>query len=457
MKEGFSFHAEAEKLQVDEEKDSGEQKEEKQKKTQVTFLQTETHIYEEIVRNGFATFLSYRLSDGFISEEKEIEYRGSLYIPAFTPDIVGYIPLPSETKDYGTQQDLIDHLKSFIRKWAVVDEDYLTLICYYILFAWVFDAFFEVPYLRILADLGSGKTRLGVHVLGQLLYKPIAITAASSLPSIFRILEKVRGTLIVDEADLDNSDKNSEFVQVINSGYTKNGVVLRVVGIGEKMHSYPFSVFGPKVFISREHFKDHALESRCLPITMKEARDVTNISVLLKQSLYTEGLELRNKLLLWRFRMLPTVGESIDMSYMELDVSTRFKQLFLLLSAVVSGESKEMLRKYAMKIQAESVERRKETVEGEIIEYLYQNRTKAEITCGEIADYFNKERSKKDEKDPRSIGWYIRERLGLKTYKITSGENKNSRGVKIESGQIEELARKYGIAEEKTTNQEMTF
>ena len=371
-----------------------------------------------------------------------------MYIHAYTADITGFVPLPSEAKEYGTQNELMESLKVFIRKWVILDEDYLTLVCYYILFAWVFDAFYEVPYLRILADLGSGKTRLGVHVLGQLLYKPVSITAASSLPSIFRILEKVRGTLIIDEADMDNSDKNNEFVQVINSGYTKNGVVLRVSGVGAAMHSYPFSVFGPKVLISREHFKDHALESRCLPIQLKEARNTKSISFLLNSSLETEGRELRNKLLMWRFRQLNTASQHMDESYLDLDVSTRFKQLFLLLSSVVSGDSKEMLRKYALKIQAESISRRKETVEGDIVMYLYKNRHSKEIKCSDVAMEFNKERDKKEEKSAHSIGWYLRERLGLTTYRINGGMNHGCRGVKMNLAQLEELADKYGVTDE---------
>ncbi len=410
----------------------------------VTSLITDTHLYEMIHKSGVSSFATLRFSDGFIGTATEIEYQGALYVPCRTADIVAFVRLPESVGEYESQAELIDDIKRFIKKWVVIDDDYLTLVCYYILFSWVYDAFFEVPYLRILADLGSGKTRLGVHVLGQLLYKPIPITAASSISSIFRILDLVKGTLIVDEADIDDSDKSSEFVQVINSGYTKNGIVLRTVGIGPMMHSKPFSVFGPKLIISREHFKDQALESRCLPIIMHEARGA-NIPLVLNGTLYSEGQKLRNKLLKWRLTQFTTAGKNMDMSFTEFDVATRFKQLFLLLSSVVSHEAKDMLRAYAMKIQKESVSRRRETAEGEIVQIIVDALPATEVSCTYISELFNREREKKEERSPQSIGWYARERLGLETVRISSGEEKGRRAVKINLELIHSLAQKYGI------------
>jgi hypothetical protein len=51
---------------------------------------------------------------------------------------------------------------------------------YYVLFSWVYDAFNELPYLRVRGNAGSGKTRL-LLMVGSLCYKPIFASGASTV------------------------------------------------------------------------------------------------------------------------------------------------------------------------------------------------------------------------------------------------------------------------------------
>ena len=47
----------------------------KESKVQTTFLRTPTHLYEQVFKDDFASFVSYRISDGFITEGvKSVEY-----------------------------------------------------------------------------------------------------------------------------------------------------------------------------------------------------------------------------------------------------------------------------------------------------------------------------------------------------------------------------------------------
>ena len=56
------------------------------------------------------------------------------------------------------------------------------------LLSWVYDAFNEVPYLRLRGDFGSGKTRFLLTV-GALCNKPIFASGASTVSPIFHTLD----------------------------------------------------------------------------------------------------------------------------------------------------------------------------------------------------------------------------------------------------------------------------
>jgi len=103
----------------------------------------------------------------------------------------------------------------------------------YVLFSWVYDAFNELPYLRLRGDAGSGKTRF-LLIVGSLCYKPIFASGASTVSPLFRILDSMRGTLIVDEGDFRFSDEKAELVKILNNGNGRGFPVLRSESVSGK-------------------------------------------------------------------------------------------------------------------------------------------------------------------------------------------------------------------------------
>ena len=84
------------------------------------------------------------------------------------------------------------------------------------------------PRLAILSPvLRCGKTTL-LDVLAALVYRPLP-AANCSASSIFRVVEKHRPCLLIDEADSFLS-ANEELRGVLNSGHRRGGSVLRNVG-----------------------------------------------------------------------------------------------------------------------------------------------------------------------------------------------------------------------------------
>src|ERR1700694_637765 len=56
---------------------------------------------------------------------------------------------PSEPAEFGDESALVSRIREFVRKYVDLSEDFELVSIYYILFSWVFDAFHEVPYVRV--------------------------------------------------------------------------------------------------------------------------------------------------------------------------------------------------------------------------------------------------------------------------------------------------------------------
>lgn len=216
------------------------------------------------------------------------------------------ILLPSDATPYGTQEELIGELKQFIHDFADVPAFWEELIAHYSLLTWCYDRFGALPYLRFLGENGTGKTRL-LEVTRELCCRSLMISGASSVASIFRIINTWRGTLSFDEADFRDSQEWSEIVKIFNNGYMAGIPVLRADG--ENFEPRPYYVFGPKILSTRQRFGDSALESRCLTYETIEKKIRPDIPLdLVNTDSRKRAAVLRNKLLRWRLENLRKIN-----------------------------------------------------------------------------------------------------------------------------------------------------
>src|SRR5205807_6804317 len=161
-----------------------------------------------------------------VSRDGECRYEANLLVNG--QRLVPYSPrnnlltnevflFPSEATEYGSEQALVEEIRTFIHRYADVSPLFEQIASYYVLFTWVYDAFNELPYLRLRGDTGSGKTRF-LLTTGSLCCKPIFASGASTVSPLFRILDEFRGTLIVDEDDFRFSDEKAEIVKFLHNG-----------------------------------------------------------------------------------------------------------------------------------------------------------------------------------------------------------------------------------------------
>ncbi len=401
--------------------------EKKEKPILKTSIIREDALYEMVFnritnKTYFFKMDKYGRLESFL-EEVEIEGRKYKPLPP-TYNLVdkNVILFPSLPVSYTNEEEILKEIQTFIHKYLDISEVFEPIATYYVLFTWMFDRFNEVPYLRAIGDFGSGKSRF-LQVIGILCYKPVFTGGATTPSPIFRIVNEVQGTLIIDEADFKFSDMTSEIVKILNTGYQKGTPVLRSEGKGT-FEVKAYDVFCPKIVATRETFSDKALESRFLVEEMGSGKLRTDIPRTLNQSFYQEAEDIRNKLLMWRlknyFEPLEKRMEVIE------GIHPRLNQIAIPLLSIIKDDAiRENLKTFIIKYNGELIADRGLTWESDIVFAIlkleYED-NKNEITVKKITDEVNRESDISDDTlQARKVGWYLRAKLQLKPYKTRKG------------------------------------
>src|SRR5213594_2627325 len=353
---------------------------------------------------------------------------------------------PCEPSEYESEQELVEGIKAFIRRYVDVSPLFEQIASYYVLFTWVYDAFNELPYLRLRGDTGSGKTRFLLTV-GSLCYKLIFASGASTVSPLFRILDSMRGTLIVDEGDFRFSDEKAELVKILNNGNGRGFPVLRSESVsGREFSPRAYTVFGPNLIATRGYFQDRALESRCLTEETGGRKLRDDIPINLTGDYKREALALRNKLLMFRFRSFGK--RQIDPALVDRSIEPRLAQIFVpLLSVIEDASAREALRQVAREYHRELVADRGMDIEAQVLEIIQELQSVndgAGISIKEIASRFIEQNGEDFERKvtPHWIGQIVRRKLGLKTERQMGGYVL----ARAEGPKLARLFEKYGVS-----------
>jgi len=384
------------------------------------------------------------------AETLEIPELGSIRPYAANNSLLahGVVQFPICCNGFESEAQLTGDIQRFVHRYADLSPAFEEAAAHYVLLTWVFDAFNELPYLRLKGDFGSGKTRC-LQTIGTLCYKPMFASGASTVSPLFRIIDSFRGTLVIDESDFRYSDERSEIVKSLNNGNAKGFPVLRSEAApGKEFNPKAFDVFGPKIIATRRSFDDRALESRCITEDMTGLPPRKDIPLSLPEAFYNEAEELKSQLLSfrvrWRLRLdtpVPTRDAALE---------ARIAQVFAPLMAVAfDAGAKTRLYNLACKASATLRADRGSTTEAQLLDIISElRRDQIPLSMKEIAERFAARFGTDHSRSvtPKWIGSQLRSRLSLLTVK--------SCGVFVipetESPKLVNLFRRYGISEEST-------
>jgi len=279
--------------------------------------------------------------NGQWTREDTVELSGGEALVPYSPDnnLIRHhcVLLPSEPVESGSKQQLLADIEAYLHRYVDFSPLFERLAAHYVLLSWVFDAFGEVPYLRLKGDFGTGKTR-ALMALGTVVYKGFFASAASTVSPIFHTLDRFGGTLIFDEADLRFSDKTADLVKILNNGTVRGLPVLRTLQNAQKeFNPAAFTVYGPKIVAMRGTFRDEALESRFITEDMGTRPLRSDIPIRVPKSLRSEALALRNRLLHYRLTHLSEIKS--DSSRLVDGIDPRLNQTVISLLSVIDDNT----------------------------------------------------------------------------------------------------------------------
>lgn len=363
----------------------------------------------------------------------------------------GVVLFPSGADEYESDEKLIEDIRVFIHKYMDVSEFYEKLVTYYVILTWLYDNFNTLPYLRVIGDYGSGKSRL-LQTIGHLCYKPMFVGGATTPSPVFRIMEMFHGTLIYDEADFKLSDEQAEIIKILNCGFQTGFPVLRTEEDDGKRSPKSYDCYGPKILATRNEFKDKALESRCLTEKLTETSRM-DIPLLLDEDFFRDSRKIRNKLLMFRFRHYGKY--KIDLSQQDITIERRLNQVVLPLYSVITDykireDLKEFMRLYNKRIIADRGEQFEALVLEKIVEILELREKDGLITdqlyVKTVVDAINVNIKKEEDKfTPHRVGNLIRKKLFLELKKDREG-----RWIRWNVPMFFKLIKKFGVGDDAT-------
>jgi hypothetical protein len=364
--------------------------------------------------------------DGQWTTADHIERDGQQFVP-LPPgsNLLRYrvVLFPNHPEPYEGEAELLRSIRSYLHTWVDLSPLFEQIAAHYVLLSWVYDAFRELPYLRVRGDYGTGKTRF-LLILGSICYKPIFTSGASTVSPLFRLLDSIQGTLILDEGDFRASDERAEIVKILNNGNAQGFPVLRseATPLGE-YEPRAYAVFGPKIVATRTSYTDRALESRFLTEELGGKTLRKDIPLNLDETYQTQSLALRNKLLTFRLQQKHRLF--INPAVHDPSLEPRLNQVFAPLLSIITepallAEVRQLASQYQQLVRSE----RGQELPGQVVSVIYEmEQQKEKLSIKSIVErvVFHYGAEWAFPPSAKKIGHVIRERLNLRTERTMSG------------------------------------
>ena len=412
------------------------------------FVLPDGTIGEMVVdENGERAFIV--ASSGSVRKAERYEAGKVTYVPSGDPLVGQVVHFAATAAPYDSQGTLFSEVKAFIHRYIELPADFEDIASLYVLLTWVYEFAPSIPYLRVIGDWGSGKTRF-LDVVGRVCFRPIFASGATTPSPVFRILDKFQGTLVLDEADFKDSSAWVEMVKILNNGYRPNFPVLRSDKEDGKWYPHGYQVFGPKLIATRSPFKDEALESRCLTAEMMPLTR-QDIPRVLPPRFETEVADLRSKLLTFRLANLPKLkGRTFGNDLLEPNLQPRLQEILIPLKAMVDGDQAmtESLTVFTHRLQETLFSRRRESPAGRVLAAIIELHGEGtELSIRNITDKVNEMDNDAPALTSEKVGWMTR-KLGFEKERTSK-----SRFIRWDEDRVRQLSSLYGLAQPPTSQE----
>lgn len=324
-----------------------------------------------ISKEGIRSFVMIR--KGAISHTSKHRAPHFCHVPPDDTLAGNVVHFAREPARYCQPHDLLQQIRVYIHRYLELPPSFEAISALYILLTWVYEFAPSLPYLRVIGDWGTGKTRY-LQVVGSICFRPIFASGAATPSPIFRILDQYRGTLVLDEADFKESSSWTDMVKILNNGYRPGFPVLRSDKVNGRWRPRGYQVFGPKLIATRFRFQDEALESRCLTAEMPVLTR-SDIPRVFPAVFNDEVNDLRSKLLTFRlYNLFKLKGSEFTNDLLEPGLQPRLQEILMPLKALAGSDQylSDTLSTFIKSQQESLYSRRRSSPEGHIISAVIQ-------------------------------------------------------------------------------------
>jgi hypothetical protein len=392
-------------------------------------------IFEQL---SDGSFLIYERATGQTRASNLLIHDGLEYLPlSQTPWPSACLPVIPESEDPPTKEQLIEKLKArrfqgeygdpeqlfneikdfFMEHLDVSNPLFYDVYAAWVLVTWRLEDFKVVPYLFYLGPLSSGKTR-GLECLNRLAYRAIMASSVSAAV-IFRVLQSWHPTLLLDETEIYNRECMVEVLALLNSGYRRGQWALRMEKVEDGNPTIGFfDCYGPKAMAGTEELAA-TLQSRAFITRM--SKNVKHIRLFVDEE---KAQELRNKLLLYRFRNLG-MGLDYDVSVLNGSfTNARVIELFVaMLQIAPTEEIRNRLIDCMKQITQSRLDEEQASIEARVFDAVMKcedRLEKGKVSTSTITELFNLGLPEKEQSTSRFIGRKVAG-LGFEKCRLTGG------------------------------------
>jgi hypothetical protein len=328
--------------------------------------------------------LAWRDPQGRIDSGPEVIIEGKRYLPYPQNETLrsGAIVFASALGERKSIAELVAYIELYLNSIYIMPSDQTArLVAYWVLSTWLYDCFETVIYLRAMGGAGSGKSEF-VKRVGLICYRTMTANGAGSTSSLFRAVERYKGSVILDEADLQQSDTEADMVKFYNLGAMRGNPIWRTVEVtgpnGQKdWEEKAFQTFCPKLIAMRKDFRDDAVGTRSLTLKL-QPRETTElvaagVPLTINAGIRARAQALRNLLMRWRMENWQPEIE-VDASFYDLTISARLNQVAgpLLAIARDDPDQQEDIRKTLREYYQETIINQSMTLSARVLEALWK-------------------------------------------------------------------------------------
>ncbi len=234
--------------------------------------------------------------------------------------------------------ELYEKIKKLLRTYVELENEY----DYSILTAWIigtyfFPTFSTYPYIHIKAPKGSGKSQCLNFIL-QTAFN--AVKARASLPALRDTVDALRGTYLIDQADILQRQNMENFLDILTDSYKRGGGSMRKMMPSTKNAWVleEFEAYSPKCFASIHELPED-LRDRCIVIPLvKTDRNYSPVDD--EESFWKEIRGELYTILLGEFIFITQVYELKKAEYkVSNEILGRHLELWLPIEAMMTGTS----------------------------------------------------------------------------------------------------------------------